>query len=43
MPEAFGQSFLLAQEKGLRGVGYWNLDRPFPQNWLVLNAMSRIL
>ena len=34
---------LLAQEKGLRGVGYWNLDRPFPQNWLVLNAMSRIL
>ncbi len=32
----------LAQEYGLRGVGYWNLMRPFPQNWLVLNSLYRI-
>ena len=24
------------------GVGYWNLMRPFPQNWRVLNALYRI-
>lgn len=29
----------LAAENGLLGVGYWNLDRPFPQNWLVVNAL----
>ena len=23
----------------LLGAGYWNLMRPFPQNWLVLNSM----
>ncbi len=27
----------------LAGVGYWNLIRPFPQNWLVLSSMYRIL
>lgn len=32
----------LTQEYGLRGVGYWNLMRPFPQNWLVLNALYNI-
>ena len=32
----------LAQEYGLYGVGYWNLMRPFPQNWRVLNALYRI-
>ena len=32
----------LAMEYGLYGVGYWNLDRPFPQNWTVLNAMANI-
>ena len=32
----------LAFDFGLYGVGYWNLDRPFPQNWLVLNAMAQI-
>lgn len=32
----------LALEYGLYGVGYWNLDRPFPQNWVVLNAMADI-
>lgn len=32
----------LTREYGLSGVGYWNLDRPFPQNWLVLNALYNI-
>ena len=32
----------LALEYGLFGVGYWNLDRPFPQNWVVLNALANI-
>ncbi|MFI3253747.1 MAG: glycosyl hydrolase family 18 protein [Eubacteriales bacterium] len=27
----------LVKEYALQGVGYWNLDRPFPQNWLVLH------
>lgn len=26
----------------LAGAGYWNLVRPFPQNWLVLNSMYQI-
>ncbi len=32
----------LAFDYNLYGVGYWNLDRPFPQNWAVLNAMADI-
>ncbi|MCI8303077.1 MAG: LysM peptidoglycan-binding domain-containing protein [Lawsonibacter sp.] len=32
----------LALEYGLYGVGYWNLDRPFPQNWVVLNSVADI-
>ena len=32
----------LAAEYGLYGVGYWNLMRPFPQNWQLLNALFRI-
>ncbi len=32
----------LALDYGLYGVGYWNLDRPFPQNWVVLNASANI-
>ena len=24
------------------GVGYWNLNRPFPQNWRVLNALFSV-
>ena len=27
---------------GLLGVGYWNLMRPFPQNWRVLSALFHI-
>lgn len=32
----------LIPEYGLSGVGYWNLLRPFPQNWLVLDSMFTI-
>ncbi|NBI65453.1 LysM peptidoglycan-binding domain-containing protein [Pseudoflavonifractor sp. 60] len=32
----------LAFDSNLYGVGYWNLDRPFPQNWVVLNSMAQI-
>lgn len=28
----------LIEEYGFRGAGYWNLDRPFPQNWSLLNG-----
>lgn len=29
----------LIREYGLRGAGYWNLMRPYPQGWTVLNAL----
>lgn len=29
----------LISEYGLSGCGYWNLERPFPQNWMILNDM----
>lgn len=32
----------LIPEYGLKGVGYWNLMRPFPQNWLVLDSLFTI-
>ena len=32
----------LANELGLRGVGYWNSMREFPQNWVVLNQEYQI-
>ena len=32
----------LVAEYGLRGAGYWNLMRPFPQNWQVLDAMFEV-
>lgn len=32
----------LVAEYGLRGAGYWNLMRPFQQNWSVLNALYHI-
>ncbi len=28
----------LVREYGFRGAGYWSLDRPFPQNWSLLNG-----
>lgn len=32
----------LVPEYGLDGVGYWNLMRPFPQNWAVLDSLYEI-
>ena len=29
----------LIQEYGLHGAGYWNLMRPYPQGWTLLNAL----
>ncbi len=33
----------LISEYGLSGAGYWNMMRPFPQNWQVLDSMYQIL
>lgn len=32
----------LIGEYGLYGAGYWNLMRPYPQGWAVLNALYEI-
>ena len=32
----------LIPEYGLLGAGYWNLMRPFPQNWRVLSSLYQI-
>ena len=32
----------LIPEYGFYGAGYWNLMRPFPQNWSILNALFEI-
>ena len=32
----------LIPEYGLRGAGYWNLMRPFPQNWQMLASLYNI-
>lgn len=32
----------LIPEYSLRGAGYWNLMRPFPQNWVVLDSLYNI-
>ena len=32
----------LIPKYGLRGAGYWNLMRPFPQNWVVLASLYNI-
>jgi len=34
--------YKLASEYGLRGVSYWSLAQPFPQNWQVLDNMFKI-
>ena len=31
-----------AHQYGFTGVSYWNLMRPFPQNWLVLEQLFNI-
>lgn len=31
--------FNLVKQYGLRGVSYWALGKPFPQNWALLNSM----
>lgn len=31
--------YKLVSRKGLRGVSYWALGKPFRQNWVVLNNM----
>ncbi len=36
------QKFNLINEKGLRGAGYWNLMRPFQQNWSLLDYMFNV-
>ncbi len=36
------QKFNLIVEKNLRGAGYWNLMRPFQQNWSLLNYMFNV-
>ena len=33
----------LISEYNLSGAGYWNMMRPFPQNWQILGSMYRIL
>ena len=33
---------LLVDQFNLGGISYWTLNRPFPQNWAVLNAMYNI-
>lgn len=32
----------LAYSRGLHGVNYWNLMRPFPQNWTLLTTLYEI-
>lgn len=41
-PRSIRAKLDLARELGFRGVSYWNLMRPFPQNWTVLNALYQI-
>lgn len=33
----------LALSYGLAGIGVWNLDRPFPQGWVVSSTLAEIL
>lgn len=35
--------FGLVTEKSLTGCGYWNVMRPFPQNYLLLNGTFNII
>lgn len=40
--ESIRQKLLLINEYNLKGAAYWNLMRPFPQNWAVLNSLYEI-
>lgn len=41
-PRSIRAKLALCTEYGLRGVGIWNLMRPAPQNWAVLNGLYNI-
>ena len=34
--------FHLVQELGLRGISYWMLGHPFPQNWALLQGTFQV-
>lgn len=36
------EKFQLVAEYGFRGIGYWQLMRPFRQNWMLLNSSFSI-
>lgn len=36
------QKLLLLREYGLSGAGFWNLMRPFPQGWAVLDSLYSV-
>lgn len=40
--QSIREKLSLIKEYSLLGAGYWNLMRPFPQNWAVLNALYDI-
>ena len=36
------EKLLLISEYGLYGAGYWNLMRPYPQGWVLLNGLYHV-
>ncbi len=41
-PRSIKAKLKLTEDFGLIGLGYWNLMRDFPQNWIVLNSLYNI-
>jgi spore germination protein len=41
--ESIDAKLRLINQYGLKGAGYWNLMRPFPENWAVLNNLYDIV
>lgn len=39
---SFKSKFELVLQKGIRGIGWWNFMRPFPQGYLLMNNMFAI-
>lgn len=39
---SMSQKLRLLSEYGLHGAGYWNLMRPYPQGWVLLNALYEV-